>query len=187
VIEFADDTAPRKATTNPGGHYWYITFAPGTNFTLTFHRSDNPNLTPTSEVASLAWIEGTLPTGMAIIDLPDFDVSINLNGMLFELQNPADVTSYSASSTSASIPIQFIWSLYSPGGSYHIELGPNGSDEPIWKSSQLALTNYMWNGTLDDGSHISQGQYWWRVAATKSLGNYVLVIFTQQFHISFIP
>lgn len=187
VVEFADDVGPRQATTNPGGHYWFITLAPGTDFTLKFHQSDNPNLTPTSEVASLAWIEGTLPTGVNIIDLPDFDVSIDLNGMIFELQNPADTDSYSASSISTSNPIQFIWSLYNQGGSYHIELGPNGSDEPIWTSSQLASTNYMWNGTLDDGSHISQGRYWWRVAATKSLSNYVLVIFTQQFHISFTP
>jgi hypothetical protein len=45
----------------------------------------------------------------------------------------------------------------------------------------------MWNGTLDDGTHISQGAYWWRVAVTKSLGNYVLDIFSQQFDILFNP
>lgn len=51
----------------------------------------------------------------------------------------------------------------------------------------LPSTNMMWNGTLDDGTHISQGAYWWRVAATKSLGNYVQVIFTQQSDIQFTP
>ena len=187
VVKFADDVAPRQASTNLGGHYWFITLAPGANFTLTFNQPDNPRLTPTSEVASLAWIEGTVPTSGGIIDLPDLEVSINLNGVIFELQNPADVTSFSASSISSSNPIQFIWSLYNQGESYYIELGPKESDEPIWSSDELASNNFMWNGTLDDGSHIAQGIYWWRVAAIKPLGNYFLVVYTQQFHISFTP
>jgi hypothetical protein len=189
VVEFADDIAPRQATTNPSGHYWFITLAPGANFTLTFNQSDNPRLTPTPEIASLAWIEGTLPTGVNIIDLPDFEVSINLSGMFFELFAPVNGSTFSASVISASNPIPFTWSLYSQGGTYMVQVGPDGSDVPIWSSNQLAATNYnyMWNGTLDDGTHITQGTYWWRVAATKSLGNYVLVIFTQQFHIQFNP
>jgi hypothetical protein len=187
VVEFADDVATRKATTIFGGHYWFITLAPGTNFTLTFNQSDNLRLTPTPEVASLAWIAGTLPTGVNIIDLPDFEVSINLNGILFEPQTPADGTSYSASAISLSNPIQYNWSLYSQGGTYMVQLGPNGSDVPIWSSSQLALPTFMWNGTLDDGTHITQGTYWWRVSVTKSLGNYILVVFTQQFTIKFTP
>lgn len=187
LVEFEDDVAPRSGTTNPGGHYSFMTLAPGTAFSLTFKQGDNPQLTPVSEIASLAWIEGTLPTGINIIDLPDIEVSINLNGMIFELQTPADGASFSAAVISQSNPIQFNWSLYNQGGSYHVELGPNGSDEPIWTSRQLATTNVMWNGTLDDGTHISQGAYWWRVAVTKSLGNYVFVIFTQQFDILFTP
>jgi hypothetical protein len=187
VVEFADDVAPRQATTNPSGHYWFITFAPGVNFTLTFKQSDNLRLTPTPQVASLAWIEGTMPTGVNIIDLPDLEVSINLNGIAFELLSPADGSTYSASSISTSNPIQFNWSLYSQGGTYMVQLGPNSSDVPIWSSSQLSSTSYMWNGTLNDGTHISQGSYWWRVSVTKSLGNYILVVFTQQFHIQFNP
>jgi hypothetical protein len=187
VVEFADNSAPRQAHTNPGGHYWFITLAPGTNFTLTFKQSDNLRLTPTSEVASVARITGTLPTGVNIIDLPDFEVSIYLNGNLFELQTPADGNSYSATAISASNPLQFDWSLYSQVGTYMVQLGPNGSDVPIWSSSQLAPTNYMWNGTLDDNTHITQGSYWWRVFVTKSLGNYSLIVFTQQFHIQFNP
>ena len=187
VVKFADDLAARQATTNPGGHYWFITLVPGASFTLTFNQSDNPRLSPTPEISSLAWIEGTLPSGVDIIDLPDFEVSTNLNGMIFELLTPPDGSSYSASAISASNPIQFNWSLYSLGGVYMVEVGPNGSDVPIWSSSQLAATSYMWNGTLDDGTHITQGTYWWRVSVTKSLGNYILIVFTQQFHIQFNP
>jgi hypothetical protein len=43
----------------------------------------------------------------------------------------------------------------------------------------------MWNGTLTDGTHIAAGNYWWRVAVTKSLGGYVEVIYTQQFDLLF--
>jgi hypothetical protein len=187
VVEFADDVAQRQATTNPGGHYWFVTLAPGTNFTLKFNQFDNLGLTPTAEVASLAMIEGTLSTGATVIDLPDFEVSINLNGMLFNLQTPADGITYSAAAISASNPIQFNWSLYNQGGSYKVQLGLNGSDVPVWSSSQLASTSYMWNGTLDDGAHITQGSYWWRVSVTKSLANYILVVCTQQFDIQFNP
>jgi hypothetical protein len=187
MVRFADDVTPRQAITNPGGHYWFITLAPGTNFTLTFDQSDNPRLTPTPEIASLVWVEGTLPTGVDIIDIPDFEVSVNLNGMTFQLQTPIDGSSYSAAAISASNPLQFTWSLYSQGVTYKAQLGPNGSDKPIWSSSQLASTNLMWNGTLDDGTHIPQGSFWWRISVTKSLANYTLIVFTQQFHIRFSP
>jgi len=187
VVEFQDDVAPRQASTNSGGHYWFSTLAPGTTFSLSFNQADNPRLTPASEIASIAWIQGTLPTGINTIDLPDFEVSVNLDGTVFELQIPVDGATYSSAVISLSNQIQFIWSLYNPGGSYHVELGPHGSDEPIWTSNQVALTNIMWDGSLDDGTHISQGAYWWRVAVTKSLGNYVVVIYTQRFDILFNP
>jgi len=187
VVEFQDDVAPRQASTNLGGHYWFTTLAPGTTFSLTFNQGDNPQLTPPLEIASLAWIKGTLPTGINIIDLPDFEVSVNPNGMIFELQSPVNGATYSAAVISSSNPIQFIWSLYSLGGSYHVELGPNGSNNPIWTSSQVASNNLMWDGSLDDGTHISHGTYWWRVAVTKSLGNYVVVIYTQPWNILFNP
>ncbi len=187
VVVFADDVSPRQAGTNQGGHYWFITLAPGTNFTLTFNQADNLKLIPTSEVASLAKIEGTLPTGVDLIDLPDFEVSLDLNGFLFELQTPVDGVAYSASAISTANPVQFNWSLYSLGGTYQVQVYPSGSNEPIFSSSQLAASSYMWNGTLDDGSHITQGTYWWRVAVTKSLGNNIVIIFTQQFDLIFNP
>lgn len=187
IVEFADDTAPRQSDTNSEGDYWFITLAPGTDYTLTFYQADNPNLTPPSEVASLAWLKGTLSNGGNIIELPDLEVSINLSGNIFELTSPDDGASVSATAISASIPLRFEWSSYNQNGSYHIELGPDGSNIPIWSSSQQAQTYYMWDGTLDDDSHITQGTYWWRVAVTKSLGNAILVVFTQPFVLIFTP
>ena len=187
VVKFQDDIAPRQSTTNSGGHYWFTTLAPGTTFSLTFNQGDNPQLTPAPEVASLAWIEGSLPTGINTIDLPDFEVSTNLSGMIFQLQIPGAGATYSAAVISASNPIQFIWSLYNQGVAYHVEVGQNTSDQPIWTSSEVVSNNLMWNGTLDDGTHISQGAYWWRVAMTKPLGNYILVVYTQPWDIHFNP
>jgi hypothetical protein len=187
VVEFQDDVAPRQSTTDSSGHYRFTTLAPGTTFSLTFNQGDNPQLTPVLEITSFAWIEGTLPTGINIITLPDFEVSINLNGMIFELQTPVDGATFSAAVISSSNPLQFIWSLSNLGESYRVELGPNGSDESVWISGQQASTNIMWDGTLDDGTHISQGAYWWRVAVTKFPGNYVENIYTQKFDILFNP
>lgn len=187
IVSFEDDEAPRQAATNQGGHYWFTTLAPGTTFMLTFEQSDNPQLSPTYEITSLAWIKGTLPHNANPIDLTDFEISLQINEMLFELQGPKNGSEYSASVISSANPIQFIWSLYALGGSYHIELGPDGSDQPMWTSNQITSTYFMWDGILDDGSHISEGTYWWRVAVTKSLGNYVQVIFTQEWDLFFNP
>jgi hypothetical protein len=185
VVSFADDVAPRQSITNPGGHYSFITLAPGADFILTFKQSDNPGLTPAANIASLEKIEGTLPTNTNPIDIPDLEVSINLGGALFQPITPADGSSYSASAISASNPLQFSWSYYSQGGSYKVELGPNGVDQPTWSSSQLVLASIMWDGTLTDGTHISAGNYWWRVVVTRSLGNYVQLIYTQQYDLAF--
>ena len=187
IVEFVDDVAPRTNTTDAGGHYSFISLAPGTYFSLTFRQSANPQVDPASEITSLAWVEGTLPVSNNILTLPDFELSRNLNQMIFELQAPVDGATYSASVISASNPIQFNWSLYSLGGIYHVELGPNGSDEATYISNELAATNILWSGTLSDGTHISQGAYWWRVAVTKNLGNYVEELFTQQWDITFNP
>jgi len=185
IVEFKDDVDPRQSATNLSGHYWFTTLAPGTTFSLTFKQSANPQLTPTAEIASLAKIQGALPTGVNIIDLPDFDISLIQNDMQFELQSPMDGSTYEASVINSSNKIPFGWSLYGLGGSYHIELGLNGSDQSLWTSDQIASTNFEWDGTLDDGTHISPGIYWWRVGVTKSLGSYVVVIFTQPWDLIF--
>ncbi|MFZ2095266.1 MAG: carboxypeptidase regulatory-like domain-containing protein [Anaerolineales bacterium] len=178
VVVFEDDTPARKAYTDASGHYWFTTLAPGTSFTLTFNQADNPQLSPTAEVASLAWIEGNLPTGVEIIDLPDFEISLNLNEMIFELQSPENGADYPATAINSSTPLPFVWSAYNPGGSYHIELVSDDTDELVWSSNQLTSTTFSWNGTLSDGTHISEGSYYWRVAVTKSSGIYNVIIFS---------
>ncbi len=187
IVEFADDVAPRRASTSLNGAYWFITLAPGSVFRLTFYQADNPQLTPTADFTSLAWLDGNLPINTNPIPLPDLELSLDLNGTPFELDTPMDGASFSASVISSSNPIQFIWTLHNTGGSYHIELGLAGNSQPVWISRQIASTSYMWEGTLDDGTHIGPGTYWWRVAATKAQGNYIQVIFTQPLDIIFTP
>jgi hypothetical protein len=187
VVTFEDDVAPRQSTTNAGGHYSFVTLAPGTNFILTFKQSENPSLSSLTDIASIETIEGTLPNNANPIDFPDLELSINLAGMIFEPLSPVDGAAYSAAAISTANPLQFNWSLYSQGGSYSVELGPNGANQPTWTSAQLASTSYMWPGTMTDGSHVPAGNYWWRVAVTKSLSGYVQVIYTQQFDLTFNP
>jgi hypothetical protein len=187
LVEFADDDPPRDASTNSGGRYSFITLSPGTTFTLSFSQADNPQLIPVSEVAPIAWIEGTIPIGIDTIDLPDLEVSLNTEGIFFELQTPVEGATFSAAAISPTNPIQFIWSPYNQGNSYHVELGKNGSADPIWTSSETDLTNLWWNGTLDDGGHITEGTYWWQVAVRKTLGDYTLVVYTQKSDLIFNP
>jgi hypothetical protein len=187
VLAFADELAPRLDTSGAGGHYWFITHSPGTNFTLTFYQVNNPQFPSTSQVASLAWIEGNLPTGTNIIDLPDLEISTNLNGMVFEPEVPADGYSISAAAISPSNKIRFSWSLYSQGETYYVELGLVGSDQVLWTSPEVNASSLMWDGTLDNESHISSGTYWWRVAAGKTLANYWFISYTQNRTINFTP
>lgn len=187
IVAFTDDDPSRKRTTNSGGHYSFITLAPGTFFTLEFVQSDNPQLTPVPNFSSLAWLEGSLPTGNTHIELPDLEVSLSVDGMNFVLLTPVDRSSFSANAISQSNPLQFVWSLYNDADSYHIELGELGTDVPLWFTSETALTNLMWNGTLDDGTHITDGTYWWSVVASKALGSYKQIVFTQKFTLIFTP
>jgi hypothetical protein len=187
VVEFSDDAPARKGTTSPGGHYSFITLAPGSSFYLMFKQAENPQLTPASEIASFAWLEGTLPNGTDLISLPDLEVSLNVGGMTFAQQTPANGDTFSAAVINGANPIQFSWTVYNQGDSYYIELGVNGSEDPILTSPDNVSTNWMWNGTLDDGSHISAGNYWWRVAVNKSLGDYIFIAFTQKSDLIFNP
>ena len=106
----------------------------------------------------MAWIEGSLPTGLDPIQLPDLELSLNLDGMIFGLQSPAQGATYSASAISTSNPIQFVWSVYNQGESYFVELGQNNNDVPIWTSGETTSTNMMWDGTVDNGLHITAGK-----------------------------
>jgi|GEM_PF-1215695 len=187
VMEFSDDNPLRKSNTDSGGHYSFFTLAPGTTFTLAFDQVNNPQLTPLPEIVPLAWIEGTLPTGMNPIELPDLEVSLNIEGMVFRLVTPVDGAAFSAAVISPANPLQFIWAFYYLGDSYYVELGPQESDEPVWVSTNTTSTNMMWNGTLDDGSRISDGDYWWRVGVNKSLGNYKFIAYTPKFDLIFNP
>ncbi len=184
-VEFKDDVEPRSSVTNAGGHYWFITLAPGTAFTLTFNQDDNAQLTPPGEIAALAYIEGNLPSGVNIITLPDIEISLNPNGSSFELQTPVDGTTYSAAAISGNNPVPFVWTSYSPGGTYRIELGPQGSDQPVWTSAQLSPTSYMWDGTLTDGSHITPGDYWWRVVVSLNANGDLITIYTHPWELTF--
>lgn len=187
VVWFEDDVAGRQTTTDSGGHYSFTTLAPGTHFTLTFDQADNHQIVPAPLVASLASFEGTLPTGIDTIQFPDLEISLNIENMMFQSITPVDGATYSAAFISSANPIQFVWSLYGHGGSYHLELGPNTNETPSWTSSQLASTSYMWDGTLNNDAHISEGAYWWRVAVTTSLGAYVLHLYAQPLDILFNP
>lgn len=187
VVSFSDDDPERQVRTNSGGHFYFTTLAPGTNFFLQFTRAQNPQVTPIAEVASLAWIEGTLPTGVDVITLPDLEVSLNLGGMIFELETPSDGAAFSAASIGPNNPIQFNWTLFNQGESYFVELGAAGSDDPLWVSDDITVTNVMWNGTLDNGNHISAGSYWWRVGTSRPLGSYYFFVYTPNNDIIFNP
>jgi hypothetical protein len=187
VVSFTDDNPSRLSTTNSGGHYFFTTLAPGTSFTLQYTRADNPQIIPAAQVASLAWIVGTLPTGVNEIDLPDLDLSLNINGNLFELDTPVDGAAFSAAAIGPNNPLEFVWTSYEQGEYYFVELGLAGDDTPLWTSDTTAATDIMWNGTLESDDHVSEGAYWWHVGVKKTVGAFDMFIFTPNNDLIFNP
>jgi hypothetical protein len=98
-----------------------------------------------------------------------------------------DGATYSATYINPNNPLQFNWSTYSQGEYYFVELGPVGSDEPIFVSDETATSTLMWDGTLDSGLHIPEGSYWWHVGVWKNLGALKFYVLSANKELMFNP
>lgn len=178
TVEFRDDQPVRTAVTDAEGRYWFKSFAIGANFTLTFIQAANPQLSTSTQIASTALLYGYLPSGSQIITLPDLEVSLVVNGQIFEASTPLDGAAFNTTNITPANPIQFVWTTYSQADYYYVELTIPETDELIWSSENTTSTNTMFNGTLDDNTHITAGSYYWMVAASRPTGGYQLIAYT---------
>jgi cytoskeletal protein RodZ len=178
-VSFRDDQPTRSYITDAQGRYWFTTYAIGVDFLLAFEKRDNPQYTPTTLFASTALLYGYLPSGSSVITLPDLEISLVLNGQSFEPTTPIEGATYNSSIITAANPIQFTWSTYSQAEFYYVELSPSDNDLLLWGSENTTATNVMFNGTLDDGTQIAIGTYYWFIAANRAINDYTLTVYTQ--------
>jgi hypothetical protein len=179
IVSFQDDQPARTAVTDAQGRYWFTTLAIGVDFVLAFEQSANPQLASSTQIASTALMYGYLPTSGTVVNLPDLEISLMLNGQIFEPSSPVDGAVFSAANITTSNPIQLMWTTYPQVEYYYAELSRLGTDELLWGSENTTSTNVMFDGTLDDGTKITAGSYYWVVAADRLSGDYTLTIYSQ--------
>jgi hypothetical protein len=154
-----------NATTDADGRYRFeVTGAPF-NYNLVFSLEENPQLTPADQIATWAWLEGYLPAGATQVDLPDLEISLNRDSFFFQQVSPDEGAQFSASQISSGNPITFRWDRYSGALSYWVDIYLQGDDVAIWQSDLLSATTAYFDGTLDDGDPITEGQYWWNIGS----------------------
>jgi len=186
-VSFRDDQPTRSDITDSQGRYWFTTYAIGVDFLLSFEKGENPQYTPSTLFASTALLYGYLPSGSSVITLPDLELSLVLNGQVFEPTSPIEGATYSTTIITGANPIQFAWTSYNQAEFYYVELSPGDSDLLLWGSENTTSTNVMFNGTLDDGTHIAAGTYYWFIAANRSINDYTLTVYTQPHSLVIIP
>ncbi len=126
-----------------------------------------------SEVVSWAWLGSLTISKGKTVEMPDFE--IGLQG--FEQINPPTDASYSAGDISAQTPLTFEWMPYPAASAYWVDLAQGDDSTIVWQSSLVDATSVIFDGVLNDGSHIMADNYWWGIGARKDVGNYELTVY----------
>jgi hypothetical protein len=187
TVSFRDDQPSRSAITDSQGRYWFTTYAIGVDFLLSYEQAANPQVTPATSIASAVSLYGYLPSGTTLITLPDLEISLVIAGQSFEPTTPLSGATFSVANITAANPIQFVWTTYNQAQDYYIELCQADNDAILWGSENTTSTNVMFDGILDDSTHITAGSYNWYVAANRVLNDYTITVYTQPRSLVVIP
>jgi hypothetical protein len=164
------DTA--RTTTDADGRYAFDSASLEGTFNVVFAYEWNAQRYTAGEVVSWAWLEGGAPSDDAGVELPDLEISLEIDSERFEQVAPAAGASFSAGQISSQAPLTFEWAPYPRAGHYWVDLGREGEATPVWQSPLTAFTSVSFNGTLNDETAITAGTYWWSVGAQKQIGAY---------------
>jgi hypothetical protein len=124
------------------------------------------------KVISWGWFGPIIIQDGAVIDLPDFDIS--LHGL--DYTHPIPDSQISGSSITDNNPLSFEWTGHPYAGEYWVTLVDENFVE-IWKSELITETKVNFNGILNNGKQIQSGQYWWGVGTYGNLGDFKVTIF----------
>ena len=125
------------------------------------------------EVASWVWLGPLTVSEGATVELPDFEIGL----LGFEQVNPPTGASFSASEISAQTPLTFEWAPYPGASAYWVDLTKGDGLTQVWQSALVDTTSVAFDGTLDGGSHVTAGTYWWGIGARGDVGSYHLAVY----------
>jgi hypothetical protein len=168
-------TATTTTTTDADRRYAFDSTSLEGTFNVEFAQAWNEQY-EVGEVASWAWLEGEAPSDGAGIELPDLEISLEVNAEMFEQVAPAAGASFSTGQITPRTPLTFEWTPYSGASLYWVDLYRKGETDPVWQSL-LPLTYSSFNGTLNDKTSITAGTYWWSVGAQKQIGAFELFVY----------
>jgi hypothetical protein len=176
VVELEDHDNV-TTTTDADGHYTFDIVSLEGAFSVVFAQEWNTQLYTTDQVASWAWLDGVAPSDVLTIELPDLEISLEVNSQTFGQVTPAAGASSSAGQISPENPLRFEWTPYPGAMRYWVDLGRENAVTPVWQSYLTLFTSTSFNGILDDGNTITAGAYWWSVGAQKQISIYKLTVY----------
>ena len=135
------------------------------------------------QVISWGWMGPIAVESGAVVELPDFEISL----LGFRQVNPEPNATFSAAALSPQNTIVFEWTAYPQAVTYWVDLSPGEELEAVWQSALIQGTSAAFDGTLNDGTHIQPGEYWWGVGARQELGSYTITIYGYQQRLSVEP
>ena len=183
-----DGPTDHTTTTDAEGAYQFQVDWVDEMYYVDFILEANPQLDPSSDYVSWAYIEGYLEEYTEDgIELPDLEISSTPRGNHFEQISPANESSYSAEQITFENPLTFAWNPYPEAVQYWVDLGRQGEENTVWKSMSVMDETADFNGNLTDGTKISEGVYWWAVATLKTEHGFHLLAYTHKWTLEITP
>ncbi len=185
-VKLETQNAITETLTDVDGCYAFPSTSVQGTFSVVFAQEWNAQLV-NPKIASWVWFEGmALVKGLAV-EMPDLDISLEINSQYFRQSAPAEGVSISGDQISYNTPLLFEWSTYYGASSYWMDLGRLGETTPLWKSPTLYTDSVEFYGMLDDGSRIYEGSYWWSVGAQKQVGVYEFTVYSPPRSLVIVP
>jgi hypothetical protein len=145
--------------------------ASGEGYNVSFAQQWNSQY-GTDQVVSWGWLGPVPVEDGAVIELPDFDISL----LGFKQVNPEPDATFSAAAISPENPITFEWTAYPQAVKYWLDVVRGEEQELVWQSL-IRATSFAFDGTVGNGAHIQPGEYWWGVGARRESGPYPLTVY----------
>lgn len=125
------------------------------------------------KVVSWGWIGPVAVASDAVVQLPDFELS--LQG--FAQVNPPPHAAVSAANISGGNPLEFEWTDYPLAETYWVDLAQGDRQDIVWQSALVQATSLTFDGKVAGGKSIQPGDYWWGVGARRRLGSYTASVY----------
>jgi hypothetical protein len=161
-----------ETTVGANGVYAFDNLEPsGEGYNVSFSQGWNSQY-GMDQVVSWGWLGPVAVENGAVVELPDFDVSL----LGFGQASPEADATFSAAAVSSENPITFEWAAYPQAVKYWVDLVHGEGQELAWQSLVQA-TSLAFDGTVGSGGHIQPGEYWWGVGARQESGPYPLTVY----------